>query len=69
MEEQIKGKQKTTTSSSVKNRYNAKTYDQYIFSVRKDDELNIKIKEYKKEHPQGFQSLVVGLLKKHFDLQ
>jgi hypothetical protein len=68
MEEEIKEKRKTTTSSKVKNRYNAKTYNQYKFNVRKDDELNDKIKEYKQENPQGFQKLVVGLLKKHFDL-
>ena len=32
-----KAKRKTTTSSTVKKRYNSKTYNQYTFSLRKDD--------------------------------
>ena len=42
MEEQSKEKRKTVTSSAVKNRYNAKAYDQYKFNVRKDDEKDFK---------------------------
>lgn len=32
---------KTTTSSEVKNRWNAKTYKRYQVSLRKDDDANL----------------------------
>ena len=36
-----KAKRKTTTSSAVKKRYNSKTYNQYTFSLRKDDNADL----------------------------
>ena len=51
---------------SPRQRYNEKTYTKYTFSVRKDSELQTQIEEYKKEHPQGFASLVSGLLEEFF---
>jgi len=63
-----KEKPKTKTSSSVKNRYNKKTYREYRFTVRKDSVLYDVIEEYKQDHPQDFSNLIKELLTKHFEL-
>ncbi|MDR0220879.1 MAG: hypothetical protein LBI54_05680 [Lachnospiraceae bacterium] len=59
-------KRKTATSTAVKNRYNAKTYDSHVFRVRKGSPLAASIAAYKAENPQGFSELVKSLLEKHF---
>ena len=42
--EQEKAKRKTHTSTAVKNRYNAKTYDQIVIKVRKEKSAAYKAK-------------------------
>ncbi len=64
MEEQ---KRKTTTSTQVKAKYNAKTYKTYRFNVRYDDELHEKLEEYK-DSGNSLNSLFTELAKKHFCL-
>lgn len=44
MAEQEKAKRKTHTSTAVKNRYNAKTYDQIVVKVRKEKAAAYKAK-------------------------
>jgi len=44
MQEENSGKRKTHTSTAVKNRYNQKTYANFQFKVRYDDELNDQLK-------------------------
>jgi len=59
-------KRQTTTSTAVKTRYNAKTYEQMKFQIRKDSQLHEHIILYKKENPQGFSTLIKSLLEDYF---
>jgi len=60
-------KRRTNTSSMVKDRYNSKAYQDYKVRIRKDSSLYIKVEEYKKENPQGWNSLINGLLEEYFE--
>lgn len=62
-------KRKTTTSSVVKDRYNAKNYQDYKVRIRKDSDLHSQVEDFKLANPQGWNGLVIKLLEKHFKLK
>ncbi|MDR2513819.1 MAG: hypothetical protein LBD02_01260 [Christensenellaceae bacterium] len=57
-------KRKTHTSTEVKRRYNQKTYDQFNFSLRKDDPVNKALKGY----DGSKTALIRELLRKFFGI-
>ena len=61
-------KRKTTTSSVVKDRYNAKAYQDYKVRIRKDSKLFEQVEAYKLENPQEWNSLVNTLLEDYFEM-
>ncbi|MCL2531602.1 MAG: hypothetical protein FWE40_05545 [Oscillospiraceae bacterium] len=65
MQEENSGKRKTHTSTAVKNRYNQKTYANFQFKVRYDDELNDQLKAYE----GSLSELIRNLLRDHFAKQ
>jgi len=56
---------KTVTSSAVKRKYNDKTYNQVVFSVRKDSDLARQIEAYKAGGNQ-MAPLIKKLLEEYF---
>jgi hypothetical protein len=50
------------TSNESKTKYNKKSYQTHIFTVRKDDELNDKINEYKATN-KSLSELIRNFLK------
>jgi len=65
--EESKGKRKTTTSTAVKARYNAKSYEQVKFQVRKDSPLMEQINAFKENNPNKFSELIRDLLEEYFE--
>ena len=65
----MENKRKTTTSSTVKDRYNAKTYQDYKVRIRKDSKLYNQVEAFKAEKPQGLNKLVTELLEEHFGIK
>lgn len=59
-------KRKTVTSSAVKRKYNDKTYNQVVFSVRKDSDLARQIEAYKADGNQ-LSPLIKKLLEEYFN--
>lgn len=53
--EELKPKRKTHTSSEVKARYNAKTYKQYTFSLRKVEDAAM-IEKIEAERAKGYST-------------
>ena len=60
---------KSTTSTAVKAKYNAKTYEQVKVQVKKDSDLMRAIEKFKTENPNELSNLIRGLLEKHFELR
>ena len=64
-----KEKRKTKTSTTVKNRYNKRTYREYRFTVRRDSPLNDAIEKFKEENPNELSNLIKVLLSEHFEAE
>ena len=60
---------KNTNTRESRTKWDKDNLSQHLFKVNKNSELDKKIRQYKKDHPGEFSSLIKKLLEEYFKIK